>query len=522
MSDSNSTRSRTAVRISTISVGIVLASILFAIANYFGWKYHKRFDWTETKLYSLSEKSLNIVGSLDQDIEAVVFLNPADELYGPVTEILSRYEAASPRIGTRSVDAQRNIIEAQDLIGKYALTNLEVVVLDRGDDRRVIERADLAEYDYSGAQYGQAASMTAFKGEQRITSAILELAESRKPKILFTTGHGELSLDDRSATGLWSAQDLLGRDNFELEEWGSLGKLEVPEGTDLVVVAGPTNGFVEPEISLLRSYLDSGGRLLVLLDPTLNEQGGLVEIGLTDLLAEYGVEVGDDLVVDPANPLPFFGAETIFVSDYGIHPLTRSLMQAQAPVIIPLARSVGAGDPVDDLDVVELLRTTAEGWGETDLANLDRVEKSDSDLAGPVPIGVAVTVASGGEDPQELETEDLDGDPGEDAAAIDVSADGGAGEVATDSNPMRLVVIGDSDFVTDGQLPNAANATLFADMMNWLVERESLLGIPPKTPEESKLNLTRGQLWNVTLLVMLVLPGLAVILGIWIYLRRRR
>ena len=55
-------------------------------------------------------------------------------------------------------------------------------------------------------QMGEAPKMTGFKGEQLFTSAILQLAEGRKPKILFTTGHGERSLDDQSEQGLAGVQ----------------------------------------------------------------------------------------------------------------------------------------------------------------------------------------------------------------------------------------------------------------------------------------------------------------------------
>ena len=67
--------------ISALWVGVVLAIVLFGIANYFGWKYHQRSDWTGSKLYSLSAKTEQILGGLERDMEVVVFMNPADPLY---------------------------------------------------------------------------------------------------------------------------------------------------------------------------------------------------------------------------------------------------------------------------------------------------------------------------------------------------------------------------------------------------------------------------------------------------------
>ena len=87
---------------------------------------------------------------------------------------------------------------------------------------------------------------------------------------------------------------------------------------------------------------------------------------------------------------------------------------------------------------------------------------------------------------------------------------------------MRLVVIGDSDLATNTQLQNVPNATLLANTLNWLVERESLVGIPPKRPEHVKLSLTASQLSRLTWLVLIVLPGLVILAGVTVYLRRRR
>ena len=250
--------------------------------------------------------------------------------------------------------------------------------------------------------------------------------------------------------------------------------------------------------------------MLLLLDPTLapGEGGGLVDTGLAAWLAGYGVRLGDDIVVDPSNPLPFYGAETIFVQADGTHPIVRSLGQAKLPVILPLARSVGRGTPPAGTEVIELLRTSPEGWGEVDLANLHAVGRGPADLAGPVPVAVAVGGAEAKRDP-------LAGDEEEPAEAATTPA-----PPATIA--WRLVVVGDSDFATNAQLANVGNPTLLANTLNWMVERQKLLGIGPKSPEQVRLNLSAAQLRWVTLWVLLGLPGLAVAAGVWMHLRRRR
>jgi ABC-type uncharacterized transport system involved in gliding motility auxiliary subunit len=480
---------RQLVRTGTLSAAVLLVAALFLILNYLGWKYHHRFDWTAGGVYSLSEKSRNVINELKRDVEFVVFIAPGQDLYEPVKEILSQYDAASQRIKVRYFDPERNPVEAQQLIQKYNVSSTGQVVVVSGNDRRVIESADLAEFDYSGMQMGQPPKMTGFKGEQLFTGSLLQLAEGRKPKILFTTGHGERSLDDRQEHGLANVHDLLGRDNFELEEWASRTAAAVPQGADLVVIAGPTSPFIESELKAFTAYLNSGGRMLVLADPTLGQTpgSGLVPTGLTQWLAGYGVKLADSIAIDPKGAYPGAPPYTLFPSAYGDHPITQPLSQSGVPVLLNVARSVEPAQ-AGTYQVTQLLSTTDEGWGETSLNAVENVKKDAQDLPGPVSLAVAV------ESPK----------------------DGGG-------KPMRMVVIGDSDFATNQLVQGMpANAVLLANALNWLAAREALLTIPPKKTENVRLSLTSDQLRIFYLMVLLVLPGLAVALGTVVYFRRRR
>lgn len=527
MAESKQTRRRTLVQTSTLSAGVLLVVALVLLLNYFGWKYHHRLDWTQERIYTLSEKSLGVLDQLDSDVQVVVFMGPESELFGQVTELLARYEAASPHVAVRILDPERNLAEAQALVDTYQVTGLDVIVFDAGEERRIVQAADLADYDYSGLQMGQAPQLTGFKGEQQFTSALLNLLESRKPRILFTTGHGERSLDDFDTAGLSGAADYLERENFDVEEWASLGTSDVPPGTDLVVVAGPSSGFVEPEVATLRRYLDSGGRLLVALDPVLAAGGsGLAASGLGALLGEYGVTVDDTIVVDPANPLPFFGAETIFVKSYGSHPITEPLRRAEVSVILPLARSVRASDAPAGWSSTELLTTSDEGWAETDLEVLQGVERNDDDIPGPVSLAVAVSREEDG--PAEDVFDELEADEPaleeavDEAGVAEEGEEGEEGEGAVGTPGARVVVVGDSDLFANAYVQQAGNSMLFVNIFNWLVARESLLAIPAKEAQQVRLSLGASDLSWIRWLSLAVLPGLVLGLGVWVWSRRRR
>ncbi len=520
------------VRDATLGAGAVLILAVFVMVNYLASRHYQRFDWTSNKIYSLSQKSLNIVAGIDDDIDLVVFLSPESPIYGPVNELLSSYAAANPRLRKREVDPAKNLIEAQRLVQRYSIERDNVVIIATGDDRRVIDEFDLAEYDYSGAQMGQPPTIGEFKGEQLITSALLALVEARKPKVLFTTGHGEAPLDRGDPRSLSQAKDLLGKDNFEIEEWSSLGKLEVPPGTDLVVIAGPATNFLPPELEVLSSYLDAGGRLLILLDPVFGQDtGSLIDLGFGEWLAGYGIEIRDDIVVDPTSDLPFFGPETIFTDAYGSHPVVEALAQRRTRVLLPLARSVSRSDETPEgFEITELVRTSEAGWGETDLANLEEIGQDDGDVPGPVSLAVAVSFEveaqgepaedAGNASPDEIAGEE--GAPEKIAESDEGAEDGDQDEDQANAPEARLVVFGDLDFASDSQVANGDNAVLLLNALNWLVKREELIDIETRKPEQTTLTLNQAELSQVYLLVLVVLPGLAVAFGVWIYLRRRR
>ncbi len=506
-SDERAIRSRPspAVRGSLLGAGVLLVAALVVIFNYLGWKYHARFDWTETGFYSLSEQTENVLADLDRDVEVVVFMAPGGQLYEHVRELLRRYEAASSRIGVRWLDPERNPAEVQRLVDRYGVTTRSVVFTS-GEQRRAVAADELQELDFSAARRGGQPEVSAFKGERLFTNALVDLTQGELPRVLFTTGHGELRLDagtgGRSLSGL---VDVLGRDNFELEEWSPRGAEAVPEDADLVVIAGPTSAFLPGEIDVLDAYLRGGGRLLVLVDPVFapGAGGGLVETGLEEWLAGYGAEVGGDLVFDPRNRVSGYGPETFIVDDYTSHPVTGSLGERQIPTIVSVARSVGSGTVPEGVTATELVRTSGEAWGETDLASAGEATPGDEDPAGPLALAVA-----------------LEGEAGSDSEADAESDSGPDGE----PSGMRLAVLGDSDFAS-GLLvsnPGLGNSALINNLFNWMVERRSMLGIPPKKPEQVRLSMTPSELrWSV-LGVTVGLPGLAVIFGIWVWARRRK
>jgi len=491
---------------STLGAAALLVLALVGILNYLSFRHYRRWDWTKSHLYTLSEKSQSIVKGLDRDVSVIVLTNdPQSPTIQATRELLERYAAASPKIHFSFVDSLRNPARAEQLAQKYQLQRASVV-FESGKDKRVVDAADLADYDYSAMQEGGQPQMKGFKGEQKFTSAIIELVEAKKPSILFTTGHGERSLDDLEGRGFGNLQRTLTDDGFAPEEWASLGKPAVPPNTDVVVIAGPTAAFAPPELDVLSRYLSGGGHVLVMVDPVLSAGAPGGASALEAWLASWGANAGKDVVVDPPNTVPFFGAETIYAGDFAAHPAVEALRSQRVPVVVSLARSIRSGAAPKGAAVTELVKTGAEGWGETDLENLTRVDKGPQDLAGPVPLGVAIELNAPAS-PTPPADEDMPAPPPPPPAT------GPRG---------RLVVLGDSDLGSNALVGQAGNANLIVNSLNWMVQRETHLGIAPKEPDQVHLSLTPQERRLDFWLVVFGLPAVALVAGIVVTVKRRR
>ncbi len=475
-------------------VAVVLVVALTVMVNWLAGRRWIRADWTTTKVYTLSEKTENILAGISEKVDILVFMTPSTSMFDQVQELLERYKAASSNITVAYIDPDREPLKTQELAEQYGVQVADTVVFSVADRTKYVTSDQLSEMDYSGAQYGQPPTMKSFKGEEAFTSAILSLVAPDVPTIYFVTGHGEATLapgqGGLSERNISVLGETLARDNMSTEEVSLLSG-EIPDDADVLAIIGPTRAFTEAEIEALDAYLGGGGRLLVALDPLIEPNGTMRATRLEVLLARHGVEVRDDLVVDPSRRLPFYDLSAVYLADFSNHPITQGL--EGFAVLFTVARSVAGNEE----SASTLVQTSDAGWGESNLAMLlrgDPVAFDGEDTPGPAAVGLAIEKM--------------------------VAADGEALEEDADRT-SRLVVFGDSDFMTDIDIANAGNAVLAGNAFNWLAARDEQVGIPPRDVEQVSLFLSKQQMRNLLLVVLVMMPGMAIVAGIMVWRRRR-
>jgi hypothetical protein len=358
----------------------------------------------------------------------------------------------------------------------------------------VITEEDLIEPEVdAGGEPGPA--IAAWRGEAAFVSALLAVTDDRPPLICFSKGHGEPDLESVEDGGYASFAESVRRDGDETRALDKLAELGAA-GCRVLVVAEPTRAFSDAELAAVESFVDAGGRLLVMVGPVFAPGGAaFAHLGLETLAARYGVTLEDDLVVDPTHASDVEGPSVWAAGrdSYLPHPVTARL--GGRLTFWPRTRQVAPLLPVPaGLVVAPLVRTSAEGWGETDLPTIrgdaDLTFDAGRDRHGPVTVAVAVERA------------------------------------ATAARPAtRLAFLGTGRLVMNYRLSGVTLRDYDADFVlstiGWLADREARIGVGPRLMRRVALSLTAADVSWAFRLFVIGLPLLALGAGVWVGMRRR-
>jgi len=334
--------------------------------------------------------------------------------------------------------------------------------------------------------------------EREITSAVIRVMSGTQRKAYFVQGHGERDPMGETPLSYRDVAQLLKGDNFTVETLALSQHKDVPDDATVVIIAGPTADFLPEETEQITRYLAKGGKLLLLLDPPLGERPQPLT-GLIGLAKEWGVEVGNDVVLDVSgrSQRPEL---VVVVPPYPSHPITESF---RVGTIFPLARSVTPAKPAPEGKSVQpIIESARQAWAETDLKGLQsagsqpEMNADKGDKEGPVTIAVAVSTPA----------------PPADAKPDDPKA----------PPQTRIVVFGDSDFASDAVARSIGNIDLFLNTISWLTAQENLISIRPKEPGNSRLTMTPRELNWVWWFAVAILPAAVIVIGSVSLMRRRR
>ncbi|MCL2839119.1 MAG: GldG family protein [Oscillospiraceae bacterium] len=456
--------------ITTAAIAIVI--IIALISDLLVARFPLSLDLTREGVFSLSAQTSEVLNNLEQDVTIYHLIRVADtaeEHVRMLDEILNNYERQSNRITVRQIDPHKN----PDVIQRFSVPlRFGDFVITSGDRYRVVNGGTLAMMD-------QGTGVRALVAEQQLTNAIVRATDARDISVALTTGHGEPVELLEQGLGM-----ILNQEGFEYSVVDLLTE-DISDDVETIIIIGPQRDFHESEIVKLDEFLSRGNTGLVYLPAFINEYFA----NLDGFIAELGVTVNRDFVVETDSnrlaPHDTFGV--LVIPDLYEHEITRNIT---GRFVTPMDnRSLTIRHDVSALiSTVPLMQTSAQSYARANMDTTD-FEAQPGDVSGPLTLASLTTIMNVPE----------------------------VGEVSY----SRVLIMGSNTWLVFMGSPLYANQDFFFASLNYLSGEEGGVTISPTIIMPNVLRLTGANI-NLITIISFVLPLLAILLGLFVFIRRRR
>ena len=478
---------------------------ILILINFISIRLFGRLDLTKEKVYTLSDASKKLVGNLDDRITIKAYFTedlpaPYNNNRRAVLDILDDYKAYSNgniHFEFINPEGEKGEQEAQ----QEGIPPIEVQVVN--NDKLEVKRGYLGlvmQYEDKKEVIPVVQNLSSL--EYDITSAMVRLTTKVKKKIGYTQGHGEPTLDklNQATESLTKQYDFMPVDLSK--------EHSIPDDIDVLLVIAPTKRFDDTSKYAIDQFLMRGGKIAFLLNKmnaSLNSQyryAQAVDLGLDDMLEQYGVRVNADLIRDArcANitvsqmqgpfqiqsqvPFPYLPAASDFNRSI---PIVKDLQAVVFYFVSSVDTTLAAQK---GLNAEVMIRSSKRSGRQTGFIMLDPFQRAAPSEFNESGIPMAVVV-------QGSFKSFFDGK--QPAAVLKQSPD------------TRIVVVGDGDFMQDQFLGNKGNLLLFENIVDYLADSAGLISIRSKDVAEPPLEVVSDSTKNVLKYGDLLVPPLLVI-----------
>lgn len=471
-----------------VALQVFLGLVIFFQVNYLSCQRYHRWDLTQERKYTLSDTSRNFLSHLDSEVTLVMAYLGSSPLHDDTKSLLSEYERhGAGRVRVEVLDLSRSRQRLAELRDQEGLEfNRDSIAILSRDRKKVIAGEELVIRDPASGR------IAAFRGEEVLTSALLEVTERQQKKIYLVVGKRrgeEIQSIVRQLTDLAATQ------NARVEMLALEGAPAIPDDADAVVMAGNQQPLTEREVALLADFWhdpdrESQGGLVIFLDPTTSDDS------LNAFLRTHGVGPENDRVMSVAS-IPGMASRKIadvpvaLLDNPGVAPSLANLTTQ----LVGQTQSLAVESDSDLLKAENIhprpiMMTARNFWGETAYQSEEIAFSEDQDH--PWPIFPAASVERG-----------LPGD------------------ASLEKPTSRLVVVGNANVIAPDGNTAKVNADFALSALNWALDREQVAGISPRRPAAYVLPVNPAQFSLLQSLIILLLPALALTAAgaVW-YFRR--
>lgn len=499
---------------------VVLVNIVVSVVMD---RYPLKVDLTSSKLYEISQDSIDYVKGLSRDVEILVL---AEESYFTtnnymkiVPETLDKYRQNSN--GHISVEFY-NMVNHPEITTKYKqyysgefqegdviiACGDRVKVLDFGDIIQTEQTPDYTTYTYKTSY--------TFVGEQSITSAIMSVTDANPKKVAFIQTAGANSIyAETNKYSVAALHDLLDKNGYDITDVDLLNDNILPADYDLVVLPAPYNDLTEAMVTKLSDFLYNDGDLSRDLFYIADVKQSTTP-NLDAFLAEWGVSIGDAIVYEGNTSQAQYVSTAIGTlsapvavmaeSDYGAQ-----LSNTSRPIVAPLAQ------PIRLLFESNTNRSTLALLQTSETAFLYPLNTQADDPADPTD------VPASSEDAASTTATSFDISSAETGVQNLMTISTKTNAVNEDVFSSQLLVMSSCSMLDYYVAQSASynNAEYVVSAVNVMVGKENGIVIANKALEQTNITVTEGQLSGLRTLVIVVIPLIVVVIGLVVFVRRR-
>ena len=454
----------------SVVLALIVLAILVAVNVLFSVLPSKftQFDISAAQLYSLTSDTKVVATNLDKDV-TIYWITQAGQESTVLDKLLDRYQDLSDHITVVKKDPDIYPTFAQQYTDETVVNNS--LVVECGDKSRYISYDDIYQVDTT-SYYTTGSVSQSFDGEGQITSAIDYVVSDELPKIYLLSGHGEGTLSD-------TFSDELTRSNYEtVADFSLLNVDEIPDDCDTLLINAPTSDISDEELTMLRDYVQGGGKLLVFSGPQKDAE----LTNLDALLTDYDITVNNGVVVDTDREHYAFTAPYVLMPDIESSDITDPLTEESSHVIVPIAQGLTVGS---NSSVTALLTTSDEAFNKAAGYAMTTYEKEDGDTEGPFTLAVSIT----------------------------------------DSNADGKIVWVSTDYLLDdmyNSYSSGANLDFVMNSLSWMIGKNDAVSIRAKSLNNNYLTISSSSATVLKIVMIGVIPVCFLLLGIDEVLRRRK
>ena len=522
------------------SVAVVITVVFIAvvvfvnlIAEILTDKKNLKLDLTAQKYYEVSQDTIDYIKDVKKDVVIDVMYQKENfeksSYMKMVLETLNKYQQNSDHIEVEFHD----IVSEPDVINKYSdvysgTIQQGSIVVACGDRVKVISSIDdLFTIDTSSYYQTGSSTITGYKGEQELTSAVMSVTDANPKKAAFITGYNGSSIyHSYNSNAVNSLYNLMNKNGYEISQIDILNDDLSPDDYDIVVLPAPVNDLTTDCISKLDDFLYNGGKL----DRNMIYIADIFQYktpNIDDFLEIWGIEVGDSVVYESNADknqkvtISTGSAEAPIVSSVD-DDFTSELSNTKLPIVAPVSRNINLlFDANVDRTTNSLLQTSDTAYLYP--LNMKSVDEAKAEAAEQEQTASDAENATKATEEETEATTKFDTETAEKAAQNVMALAKKTNTENNETHTNNLLVIGGMSLV-DPNLTSSAtynNAEFIVNAINQICGKENGIIIAEKSLTQTTIDITAAQITTIRRIIEYVIPLIVIAAGIFVYVWRK-